>query len=181
MAMPNTTFMPHTHNAHTCHTQCTHDHLSQFRLLVVASLAPPATGDGRNLLLATGALGFASAIGMENNPLLVWAGRLRARWAGRADRITIDRDDFVDATLPQPEPPIVVYLYLSRDTISALAPRLVCAYGSTKRTLVLSRDFEMPDGWGAPDHHLERGRTVLRAYRVPPPRRHLCAGEGQAG
>ena len=137
-------------------------------LLAVANCA----GDGRNLLLATDVLGFASAIGVENNPLLVWASRLRARWAGHAERIAIHRDDLLDGALPQPPSPIVIYLYLSSYVMSGLAPRLECAYGS-RRALVLSRDFEVP-GWGPPDHRLERGRTVLRAYRVPQPRAHLC-------
>ena len=138
-------------------------------------------GDGRNLLLAVQELGFASAVGVEHNPLLSVASQLRAWMAGEASRVDIVRDDLLAADLPRPAPPSphhhsVVYLYLSDRLNRVLAPRLACAYhseGDGPRIIVLSRDFELP-GWGAPEQLLERGRTILRAYRVPDTKVQSC-------
>ena len=126
------------------------------------------SGDGRNLLVAVQSAGFQRALGVEQNPLLVCASLARAWWGAAYNQVSVLRGDILAVTLPQPAPS-VIYLYLSRDLIAALAPRLTCAYGGQKRRpIVLSRDFQLTD-WGEPLHSLERGPTVLRAYHVPVP------------
>lgn len=119
-------------------------------------------GDGRNLVLAVKALNFTSAIGLEFNPLLYLLSRWRVWREGMAGQITVRRADLFTSPLPEAS---CVYLYLSQEALETLAPRLALTYGGTT-TIVLSRDFELPRTWPVL-YDLERGRTHLRAYRVP--------------
>ena len=115
--------------------------------------------NGRNLLLAA-QRGFSQSIGLELSPALVALSRLRL-WLAQING-TVHRADVLTAALPAEAS--VVYLYLSREALETLAPRLACAYHS-RGTLVLSRDFELPD-WSPPFERLERGPTTLLAYNA---------------
>ena len=117
------------------------------------------SGDGRNLLLAA-QRGFSQSIGLELSPALVALSRLRL-WLAQING-TVHRADVLTAALPAEAS--VVYLYLSREALETLAPRLACAYHS-RGTLVLSRGFELPD-WSPPFERLERGPTTLLAYNA---------------
>ena len=80
-----------------------------------------------------------------------------------AGRTTTTHADILKEPLPQiVEGGLVVYLYMSREVLQRLGPRLACAYGGREQTLVLTRDFEIP-GWSEP-RRLQRGRTTLLAY-----------------
>ena len=132
------------------------------------------SGDGRNLIMAVEQLGFASAVGFELNPLLVWASRLQTWWAGHTERVQTFRADILTAQLPTADtaglPIAAVYLYLSVGTLAKLAPRLQCVYGGGS-TAIFSRDFHLPEEWGEPAHSIDRGPTQLLAYHAPPPER----------
>lgn len=119
------------------------------------------SGDGRNLIRAI-RHGFSSAVGLEWNPALVAVSCLRALFDS-AGRTTTTHADILKEPLPQiVEGGLVVYLYMSREVLQRLGPRLACAYGGREQTLVLTRDFEIP-GWSEP-RRLQRGRTTLLAY-----------------
>ena len=117
-------------------------------------------GDGRTLLLALRE-GFARAVGVELSPALAAASRLRLQWEGfDAAAAAVHTADVLSVALPAEAD--CVYVYLSVEALAQLAPRLACAYGGGRVT-VLSRDFALP-GWGEPTTNLTRGRTTLLAY-----------------
>lgn len=144
-------------------------HADMDELLELAGARPGqsflelGSGDGRNLVRACKA--GLHAFGIEASPLLVLISRLRLALSGCRRRASVLRADILEARLPHAD---LVYAYLSRDTIAAVAPRLSCSSGSQPLpTQLLSRDFGVP-GW-TPRARSERGRTTLLVYSVSPP------------
>ena len=134
------------------------------------------SGDGRNLLLA--AEHGLRAIGVERSPILCAASRVRAALA-RRDVAVVNADFGDDADWRRAIPPHgevdLIYVYLSREALADLGPRLRCAYGGRGRKVrLLSRDFEV-QGWGEPQARVQRGRTALLVWTVPAPSKGSCA------
>ncbi len=98
-------------------------------------------GDGRVVIIAARDFGARRAVGVELDPLLAEAARVKARLEGVEDRVEIVEADFFTVDVSEAT---VVYLYLYMSVNEALRPKLERELRPGAR--VVAVDFPVP-GW----------------------------------
>ncbi len=98
-------------------------------------------GDGRVVILAVRDYGARLGVGIELDPLLAEAARIKAKMDGVADRVRIVEEDFFRVDLSKAT---VVYMYLYGSINEALRPKLEAELKPGARVVTL--DFPVP-GW----------------------------------
>jgi SAM-dependent methyltransferase len=98
-------------------------------------------GDGRVVVIAARDFGVSLAVGIEVNPLLAEAARVKAKMDGVADRVRIIEGDFFKTSIAGAT---IVYMYLYRSVNEALRPKLEQELEPGARVVTL--DFPVP-GW----------------------------------
>lgn len=130
------------------------------KMIDIARLKPSdhvvdlGSGDGRLLIGAIKA-GAAHANGYEIHPGLVWFSRLRAKWNGMTNKITVHRKTFWNAELSGIT---VVFLYQLPDSMQKLSDKLKRELPKGAR--VVSHAFPFPN-WEPVE---VRGKVLL--YKV---------------
>ncbi len=78
-------------------------------------------GDGRVVIMAAKDYGL-KGIGLEIDPFKVWFAKLKARWAGVDDQVTIMRKNIFDYNFEEAD---ILFIYLTHQAIDKLFPKIL--------------------------------------------------------